>query len=646
MCTRYVLAWYLLAVSAALGQAAESTLSQSEPLSPKAWQVLHQLNAGPLLLGLTQRLGKAVATSRRRDHIWTGKDHGGRLRVNIAVEGDVAGEILIGLFPDPDWSSEPVQIRRFPRAGEYIVENLPIGQFQIGAMIGSLPVATALGVQQIWPKPVVVEQGKTNSVQVLVSPDFQKRASGWFNSEVSRDFIGDWKDMDTESLLQGRVTGPGGQSVAFATVQIREYKLGARSIRAPNRGTNEQGYYKYDGINWPYMIGVLRYQLMPAVLGYRHQYMFYNRVFEGPETVDCQFDNPLEGNACVQGHVRDQQGNPLKGFFVDVSTKMDWEVRKNPDGKFYSMTGYRVPFTANDGRFKLDDLPTGDAQVRVIPFNIRSYEWHRGEELRLAAGQTTAINLEVVAKDVLYGRVLFRDGSPAVIRPAPWPGAATSILLTMRFRARGIADLDDEGYFAAHLSDEEVEMLKSGESRLMINVPTSEERRRETVGEFPFEKLAIDKDRVGILKIDHPHMKPLSLLGESMPEFAGIDIEFDSEHARDKRILICFFDLSQRPSRYCVSQLAKRRPEPLQEDVIVIAIQASQLDENKLGAWARENDVPFPLGMIQGDEKRTRFTWGVKSLPWLILADKAHVVRAEGFGLTALDTKIREMCND
>jgi hypothetical protein len=32
----------------------------------------------------------------------------------------------------------------------------------------------------------------------------------------------------------------------------------------------------------------------------------------------------------------------------------------------------------------------------------------------------------------------------------------------------------------------------------------------------------------------------------------------------------------------------------------------------------------------------------VKSLPWLILTDKAHIITAEGFGLDELDEKIKE----
>ena len=37
---------------------------------------------------------------------------------------------------------------------------------------------------------------------------------------------------------------------------------------------------------------------------------------------------------------------------------------------------------------------------------------------------------------------------------------------------------------------------------------------------------------------------------------------------------------------------------------------------------------------------KTRFTWGVKALPWLILTDKQHTVRAEGFNINELDDKI------
>lgn len=32
--------------------------------------------------------------------------------------------------------------------------------------------------------------------------------------------------------------------------------------------------------------------------------------------------------------------------------------------------------------------------------------------------------------------------------------------------------------------------------------------------------------------------------------------------------------------------------------------------------------------------------WGVESLPWLILTDRSHLVRAEGFDLSELQNKM------
>lgn len=43
--------------------------------------------------------------------------------------------------------------------------------------------------------------------------------------------------------------------------------------------------------------------------------------------------------------------------------------------------------------------------------------------------------------------------------------------------------------------------------------------------------------------------------------------------------------------------------------------------------------------MIQGDEEKIRFNWGVKSLLWLILTDKNHIIMAEGFNIAELSEK-------
>ena len=77
-----------------------------------------------------------------------------------------------------------------------------------------------------------------------------------------------------------------------------------------------------------------------------------------------------------------------------------------------------------------------------------------------------------------------------------------------------------------------------------------------------------------------------------------------------------------------------------QKGVTVIAIQASKANENGLSEWVKANNIPFPVGIVQGDEEKARFSWGVGALPWLILTDKQNIVQAEGFSINELDERI------
>jgi hypothetical protein len=42
---------------------------------------------------------------------------------------------------------------------------------------------------------------------------------------------------------------------------------------------------------------------------------------------------------------------------------------------------------------------------------------------------------------------------------------------------------------------------------------------------------------------------------------------------------------------------------------------------------------------------KIRAAWGVRSLPWLILTDRKHIVTVEGFGLNELNDEIKETEN-
>jgi hypothetical protein len=134
-----------------------------------------------------------------------------------------------------------------------------------------------------------------------------------------------------------------------------------------------------------------------------------------------------------------------------------------------------------------------------------------------------------------------------------------------------------------------------------------------------------------------------SLIGQPIPPFDGVGIDLAADHTKGKAVLICFFDYQQRPSRASILQVAQRAERLRGKAVSVIAIQASKTAETSLKAWTKENGLTFPVGMIQGDEEKLCRTWGVKSLPWLILADKGHVVRAEGFSAGELERVLEKV---
>jgi len=146
--------------------------------------------------------------------------------------------------------------------------------------------------------------------------------------------------------------------------------------------------------------------------------------------------------------------------------------------------------------------------------------------------------------------------------------------------------------------------------------------------------LTINKDKDVLIP---EFMEPLK--NKSLPEIKSLGLDLSSDYT-DKKVLVCFFDYQQRPSRNCILQLSKRAQELQNQDIAVIAVHASKIEQEKLNEWIKENNISLKIGMVEANEKQTLFNWGVKSLPWLILTDKQHIVRAEGFSLEELDEKI------
>ncbi|OHB65336.1 MAG: hypothetical protein A2Y77_15900 [Planctomycetes bacterium RBG_13_62_9] len=126
------------------------------------------------------------------------------------------------------------------------------------------------------------------------------------------------------------------------------------------------------------------------------------------------------------------------------------------------------------------------------------------------------------------------------------------------------------------------------------------------------------------------------LVGKPLPSWEGIRLALDNESIKDRAALVLFWDVNQRPSRRCMDLLAGKAESLRRADVVAIAIQAAKADESSLHEWIKNRSIPCSVGMIVGDAEKVRSAWAVQSLPWLILTDRQHRVRAEGFSIEKL----------
>ena len=331
--------------------------------------------------------------------------------------------------------------------------------------------------------------------------------------EPIRDAMGRELATAPKELIQGRITDPRGKPVADAVVAIAEYKPGATSHMVPKVSTNQDGYYKLGKVDFPYHI--LAQRLLPTTFGQPelHQSIRLKKVFEGEQRVDLQFDEFPKGSGSLECRVVVKNGKAVERFHFMVIDDTDWKSvdYEDPAGGYLRTKVYRMDVDKTGGTFRVKDLPAGNYKIWVIPqdgmYSDRRYD-DVTEPFFIEEGGEIKKVIEVPTNYVLYGRVLFDDGSAAVIKPTPWPGAKSSILMPMGGgMSAGIADIDNDGYFTVYLNVREHENLKSGKSKLIVNVPISQEGTKKPVGDFPFELLSEQHDKAGVVRVKHPESK-------------------------------------------------------------------------------------------------------------------------------------------
>jgi hypothetical protein len=205
--------------------------------------------------------------------------------------------------------------------------------------------------------------------------------------------------------------------------------------------------------------------------------------------------------------VQFENGNPAADFEGGVSTKVTfWEEdEEHPVG--LGAVGHKGSFKAAFSEKEIAELKSGQAWLTMTVGNYLTKP--AKDHPKLAVGSLVlkpedARAVVVGQPGYFYGRILFEDGSPAILDPEPWPGGQISL----SFPYAGQAELDEEGYFKVYFTPEQFEKMKARKVDRNIYVPSFEEKSRSTaLHAYPAQDLSLEKEKAGELRIARPGPK-------------------------------------------------------------------------------------------------------------------------------------------
>ncbi len=575
----------------------------------------------------------------------TGKPIGG-------VEVIVNNDRYIGYFnPIPVVSRED---------GTFCIDSLTSDRYRLGLVHSRDELADWAAE----PIEVITEAGKTKSevrievskggiLEVVVTDAVNKKpvekASVSIRNQASREYHSGRSDKN--GIARIRLV-PGEYQISYI------YKQGYSRQRPQDAITIEDGkteHIEHELARQPKIVGVLRDEKDKPVEGVEMKVCPTGGQDATSDTegrFELRWDPRSYGvrDAIFYLVARQEQRNLAAAVAIDEDTQtLDIKLKPgvtftgkvvDPDGKGVADALITIYLRGGGSPIGHDQAQTdaqGKFEIKAIPmehtYSIYTRAKGYGENFSQEISTNDAVNNQLdigniplaVANLSVSGRIVDAQGNPM---------AHARIYGSGPGQPRSRTQADTEGNFT-------LEGVCAGRVDIRTNV--------ERDGKLLSARVSTDGGATDVRVVisERPSTtrylpkQPPSLVGRPLPELKDLKIDLSPTDADDKMIIVCFWDMQQRPSRHCIIQLAKQAEQLRHKGVTVVAVQASKVDENTLNQWVKKYKIPFPVGMIQGDEEETRFNWGVRSLPWLILTDRQHIVRAEGFAISELDQTVR-----
>jgi protocatechuate 3,4-dioxygenase beta subunit len=401
----------------------------------------------------------------------------------------------------------------------------------------------------------------------------------------------------TRRKLAGHVLGTDNQPAAGVAVAV----LPSDSLQWVKSGTNGQFNIAWTVQPWQSQAESLLLARDPA------------RNLAAAEEIPDEATNltvRLKPAFAVAGRVEGPQGVALAKAEVGL-----WLL----GGNAWTSIDEKAASTDAQGEFDLKCLPEGP---RYMIFASAPGHGRHQEELELDTA-TNHLRLDPfvlpVADKVLAGQVINLKDKPVV-------GATVS--LSGEDQPQGSATTDRQGRFQFKVCEGTVSLFayNSGMGDSYGN----------TSAEAGDTNVVIQLG--GNSNPSRPASKRVSLSGKPLPDLAPAGLDAAVVPA-GKAVLLCLLDIEQRPSRRLARLLAERHDALRQKGIAVVAIYAGSQTQ-ALADWQTASPVPFPVGRIAEPTPATQWVRAAESLPWLILADPAHRVSAEGFTFEELDDRI------
>ncbi len=405
-----------------------SITSGNSTFDYSAWEYLQLTDAPPVLMPMVINLVESTAPDVKDSGVWNGSPQSTKLQLNIQTEEDkLKGDIIVGFFDSVDRINPPLHVRSFSQAGSHILNDIPAGEYHIGAMIYQAndlfendwyENPSAIGVINNWPNPLRIQSDVALNVDLHLSSEMYERHRST-NVGVTIDDYFNSRRMKTEEsvnpLVMIQTVDSQGAPVPYCSVVFTSKDEEGNNRFFYKVLTDRLGFGYTTKLDSYYAVSAQRYIMIYEQMIDLYQYRSDSRVYKVGEDNVIQFVwEPFpEGEGRIEGNVFDQHDDPLDGYYITLKQEKGERLNEKVD---YLYMHVHIPVANPSGKFEIAGLPLGHYYGLVRALDYPLYVCDAPEqifpEFDLVANEPFSLNVEVEKKQAYYGRMLYPNGEP------------------------------------------------------------------------------------------------------------------------------------------------------------------------------------------------------------------------------------------